>query len=93
MIELIVVLAVTAILAAIVIPSFSNLLARNRLDGVYTELQTDVQLARTEAVSRNLPVRVTFGVGCYVIHTHPTGAGATSCTQGAASTIGASATS
>jgi type IV fimbrial biogenesis protein FimT len=92
MVELMVVLVVAAVLVAIAIPSFTNMLARNRLDGVFNELQTDVQLARTESVSRSLPVRVTFGVGCYVIHTHPAGAGASSCTQGGASTIGASAT-
>jgi type IV fimbrial biogenesis protein FimT len=91
MVELMVALVVAAVLVAIAIPSFTGMLARNRLDGVFNELQTDVQLARTESVSRNLPVRVTFGVGCYVIHTHPVGAGATSCSQGGASTIGASA--
>jgi type IV fimbrial biogenesis protein FimT len=92
MVELMVALVVAAVLVAIAIPSFTGMLARNRLDGVFNELQTDVQLARTESVSRNLPVRVTFGVGCYVIHTHPAGAGATSCSQGGPSTIGASAT-
>ena len=92
MVELMVALVVAAVLVAIAIPSFTGMLARNRLDGVFNELQTDVQLARTESVSRNLPVRVTFGVGCYVIHTHPAGAGATSCSQSGPSTIGASAT-
>lgn len=88
-IELMFVLVVAGVLVAIAIPGFGNLLARTRLEGVMAELQTDLQFARSEAVARNLAVQVTFGPGCYVIHT--VGTTATSCTQAAASTIGAGA--
>ena len=91
-IELMTVVVIAAILVVIALPSFNDFLARSRVEGVFRELQTDVQLARSESASRNVPVRMTFGVGCYLIHTHPTGAGASSCTQAGAPTIGASAT-
>ena len=92
LVELLVVLVVIVVVLGLAMPSFNNMLARKRVEGVHTELQTDVQLARSEAVSRSRPVRVTFGAGCYLVHTHPVGAGASSCTQGAASTIDANAT-
>lgn len=92
LIELMVTVAVAAIVLSLAIPSFIGLLARKHVEGTFTELQTDLQLARSEAVARNTPVRVTFGPSCYVIHTQPAGAGATSCSQTAASTIGSGAT-
>lgn len=90
-IELLIVLVVIAVVIALGLPSFNALLARKRVEGVFGEFQTDLQFARSEAVSTNLPVRVTFGSACYVIHTHPTGAGATSCSPTADPTIGANA--
>ena len=92
LIELMVTVAVAAIVLSLAIPSFIGLLARKRVEGTFTELQTDLQLARSEAVARNTPVRVTFGSSCYVLHSQPVGAGATSCSQTAASTIGNLAT-
>lgn len=90
-IELMVVVAVTAILFAVAAPSFTGFLAKKRVEGVTSELGTDLQYARTEAVTRNAPVRLTLGAGCYVVHTHPPGAAASSCSQTAASSIGANA--
>jgi type IV fimbrial biogenesis protein FimT len=79
-IELMTVLVVLAILAVLALPSFNNLMAKRRVEGVFGELHTDMQLARSEAVARNRAVRVTFGTGCYVVHvTSP--ATTTSCTQ------------
>jgi type IV fimbrial biogenesis protein FimT len=79
-IELMTVLVVIAILAIIALPGFNDLMAKRRVEGVFSELHTDMQLARSEAVARNRAVRVTFGTGCYVVHvTSP--ATTTTCTQ------------
>ena len=67
-IELLTVVAIAAILIAIAAPSFNEFLAKRRVEGTMAELVTDIQYARSEAVSRNAPVRMTFGTGCYVIH-------------------------
>lgn len=89
-IELMVVLALIGILVAVAAPSFTDFFARKRVESVTSELGTDLQYARSEAVARNAAVRLTFGTGCYVIHTQPTGASASSCSQadGVASTMG-----
>lgn len=79
LIELMVVIAIVAVLMMVVVPSFTDFLAKKRVEGVLTELATDLQFARSEAVQRNTSVRVTFGTGCYVIHT--VGSTDTSCTQ------------
>lgn len=52
LIELLTVIAIAAILVAIAAPSFTGLLARKRVEGVVSELSTDLQYARTEAVQR-----------------------------------------
>lgn len=86
MIELMVVIAIAGALVAIAAPSFTGLLAKKRLEGVFAELVTDLQFARSEAVQRNKKVRITFGTGCYVIHTD--GVTNTSCTQTGGATLG-----
>jgi type IV fimbrial biogenesis protein FimT len=98
LIELLVALAITAILAALAAPSFTSFFAKKRIEGLMSELVTDLQYARSEAVQRNTLVQVTLGTNCYVIHALPptatTTSGDTSCTQtdGTASTIGAGET-
>lgn len=52
MIELLVVMVLLGILATIAAPSFNDQFARRRLEGVATDLSTDLQFARTQAVSR-----------------------------------------
>lgn len=78
-IELMTVMAIAAILIVIAAPSFSEFLARRRVEGAMAELVTDLQYARSEAVARNAPVRLTFGAGCYVIHAASVSADTTSC--------------
>lgn len=51
LIELLVVMAIAAILATLAAPSFTDQFARRRIEGVATELNTDLQFARTQAVS------------------------------------------
>lgn len=60
LIELMVVVAIIGILAALAAPSFNKMLERNRLKGAAEGLFNDLQLARTEAIKRNQDVKVTF---------------------------------
>ena len=73
LIESAVVMAVAVIALSTVAPSLQGLIERKRLEGVATQLATDLQYVRTEAVARNAPLRLSFyadGAGsCYVIHT------------------------
>lgn len=67
MIELMTVLVVAGVLLSLAIPSFRELLARNRIEGVAAELSTDLQYARSEAVSRNVPVGLIADTNCYTV--------------------------
>jgi type IV fimbrial biogenesis protein FimT len=53
LVELMVALAVFAILVTIGIPSFTNLVANNRASAAANELLSTLQFARSEAVKRN----------------------------------------
>jgi prepilin-type N-terminal cleavage/methylation domain-containing protein len=78
-IELLTVVAIAAILIAVAAPSFLEFLDKRRVEGATSELATDIQFARSEAVSRNTEVRMTFGSGCYVIHVASVTADTTTC--------------
>lgn len=96
LIELLIGIAIAAILAMLAAPSFNSVFAKKRVEGLVSELITDLQYARSESVQRNTLVQVTLGGNCYVVHALPrTAAGAstaTSCTQTGTSTIGAGET-
>jgi len=77
-IEMMVVVVVLAIILSLAVPSLRELLARQRVKGINAELVTDLQYARSEAVSRNREVYVTFRMDdkvgeppmtCYTVHT------------------------
>ncbi len=51
LIELMIVLAVAAVLAALAAPSFVEQLSRRRIEGSATDLSTDLQFARSQAVT------------------------------------------
>lgn len=59
-IELMVTLAVLAIIFAIAAPSFSGLTERRKLNGAAEKLFTDLLFAKTEAIKRNTSIRVSF---------------------------------
>ena len=63
LIELMVTVAVMAILAAIAAPSMSELIDNRRAAGQTEELVASLQLARAEAIRRNARVTVCAGTG------------------------------
>ena len=67
MIELIVTLAVLAILVAIAIPSYNSLMPRYRLNGAARQVATDLMKARMQAVKLSTNVTVTFTTTSYTI--------------------------
>lgn len=58
LIELMVTIAVLAVVLGIAIPSFSNIVSSNRVDGGAQELYGALQLARSEAVKRRARVSI-----------------------------------
>ena len=74
LIELMVVVAIAAILIFVAAPSFQRLIETQRLRGIADQLVTDLQFARAEAVSRNEWVRFRYRndlstMTCYTIFT------------------------
>lgn len=72
LLELMVVVTIIAIFAAIGMPSFSGLIDRYRLKGTADALHAEIQFARTEAIRRNQEVQLVLGTGtgsCYGIGT------------------------
>ena len=74
LLELLIGLAVVSLLISLAAPSFSRMIAMQRVRSINAALVTDLQFARAEAISRNDFVRVRFDksgstVTCYVIMT------------------------
>lgn len=68
LIELMVTVAIMAILLVLVVPSFNDFLARGRLTGAAESLAQDLQLARSEALRSNVAVTLSLSDGnawCY----------------------------
>jgi len=61
LIELMIVIAVMAILAAIAAPNFQTYMTQRRLNGAARQVMTDLMAARMKAVSLNQRVKVSFG--------------------------------
>jgi type IV fimbrial biogenesis protein FimT len=74
-IELMIVIAVIGLLAALAGPSVNEMILMQRLRGINAQVTTDLQLARSEAVARGRVGRVSLGSDdnqtCYVIYTSP----------------------
>jgi type IV fimbrial biogenesis protein FimT len=85
LVEALVTIAIAAILVAVAVPSFRDVLAKRRVEGIASELLTDLQYARSEAVARNASVRLTLGSGCYTVHLDS--ASAVSCTSASGSSV------
>jgi type IV fimbrial biogenesis protein FimT len=68
LIELMVTIGIVAVLLFVAAPSFVTTLAKQRMEGFASELATDIQYARSEAVQRNAAVGIAFGAGCYTVY-------------------------
>ena len=80
LIEALVAVAVLGILLALVGPSFKDYLLVQRLKSINAQLVTDLNFARSEAVTRNNFARVVFrdddpAQTCYTIFVNPPGVG------------------
>ena len=79
LLELVITLAILAVLGAITLPSFNALIDRQRLHAAARHLQADLALARHESGRRGLPVQLNFqpaaqagAAWCYSLGTgHP----------------------
>ena len=60
LLELMIALAIMAVLGAITLPSFTALMDRQRLHAAVRHLQADIALARQESGRRGLPVQIHF---------------------------------
>jgi type IV fimbrial biogenesis protein FimT len=87
MVEVLVTLAIAAILISVAVPSMLGFLDRQRVISITAEMVTDLRLARSETVKRNQAIEMSFdGDGsqtCYVIHTTDTAFGDCNCTRAA----------
>jgi len=63
-IELLVVVAILGVLAALAAPSFTETVKRYRVNSIREDLQSSIQWARSEAVRRRLPVTFLRTTGC-----------------------------
>ncbi|ODV02153.1 MAG: hypothetical protein ABT20_15145 [Rubrivivax sp. SCN 70-15] len=73
LLELMIVVVLVAIVLTLAAPSFYDFIKVQRLKGVNAQLVTDLQYARSEAVSRGIYMRVVFGADssmtCYTMYT------------------------
>lgn len=72
LIEVMVVVALIGVVLTLAAPAFKDMILMQRLRGISSELVTDMQLARSEAVARRNFVRVHFqsdaSSTCYVVY-------------------------
>jgi len=73
LVELLIAVAVIAIIMLIAAPSFRDMILMQRLRSITAQLVTDLQFARNEAVSRGTLLRVSFETNadmtCYTLYT------------------------
>lgn len=81
LIEMVIVVALVALIITLAAPSLRDMILMQRLRAVNAQIVTDLTMARSEAVSRNAFVQVRFqstagatGMSCYMIFTRPDGA-------------------
>ncbi|MDP1901068.1 MAG: GspH/FimT family pseudopilin [Rubrivivax sp.] len=87
LIELLIVVALVAVVLALAAPSFKDFILMQRLKGINAQLVTDLQFARSEAVSRRVEVHLKFRaaagtpLSCYILYTKPAGAADCNCAE------------
>lgn len=67
LIELMVTIIVLAILASMAVPSFTNMMEKQRLINATEAIYSDMQNARSEAVKRSLEVVASIQEGCLAV--------------------------
>lgn len=67
LIELVVTITVLAILASMAIPSFTNMMERQRLINATEAIYSDMQNARSEAVKRSLQIVTSIQGDCLIV--------------------------
>jgi prepilin-type N-terminal cleavage/methylation domain-containing protein len=67
LVEMMIVVAIVGLLAAIAVPAFSGYLKRSRLQGSRNELMADIYYARSMAISRRNTFRIVFAAGQYQV--------------------------
>ena len=67
MIELLVIIAIAGILVAVAVPSFTESIARRRLEGVANELSADLKYTKSQAVSVNTTVSMITSAQGYTV--------------------------
>lgn len=77
LVELVIVLAIIGLVAAMAVPRFANATVRSRVDAAAKRIAADLELARTYAIHSSTPQTVTFKGNFYVISSirdldHPT---------------------
>lgn len=87
LIELIIVVAIAAILITLAAPGLRDFILVQRLKAVNAQLVTDLQFTRSEAVARGQTVWMVFGANaaqsCYTIYTSPSPSQRCDCLLGA----------
>lgn len=75
LIEVMIVIALVAIVVSLAGPSFRDYILMQRLRSVQSQLVTDLNYARSEAVSRGVPVQMRMQTSsdqtCYIIYSRP----------------------
>jgi type IV fimbrial biogenesis protein FimT len=72
--ELLVTIALAALVAGLAVPSFASAVARHRLQGAAEQLAHDLAEARFDAARRGTPLHVSFATGaqwCYAVAAAP----------------------
>ena len=68
LIELMIVVAIIAVIVTLAAPSFRDYILMQRLRGINAQLVTDLAFARSEAVSRGTFLQVSFWPSCYIVY-------------------------
>lgn len=72
LLEMCVVMAISSVVVGATMPGLQGFVESRRLNGVASQLVTDIQYVRTEAVARNRALRLTLHTladpPCYVVH-------------------------
>ena len=83
LIELMIVVALIAIIVTLAAPSFRDMILMQRLRGINAQLVTDLAFARSEAVSRGTFMQVSFQTSstmtCYIIFARTTASTSSMC--------------